>query len=132
MTPPTIYVGQIHIASVTLNIVAIHTASQQFKHLWDHGLSERYRVYEAWAVAFRALAYVDTEEESATVSAKNSLEELLSQHLLPSHRLDLTEIQDAVDAEEFKMLPNPCWIARLTAEEIAVLEFPYEAARMPG
>ncbi|KAI4275461.1 MAG: hypothetical protein LQ337_003220 [Flavoplaca oasis] len=72
-----------------------------------------------------------TAEEGA-VSAKNSLQELLSQNLLPSHGLDLTEIKNAVDAEEFKMPPNPCWIARLTAEEIAVLEFPYEAARMPG
>ena len=108
---------------MTLNIVAIHTASQHFEHLWDHGLRERYRVYEAWAAAFRALAYDDT------VSAKNSLQELLSQNLLPSHGLDLTEIKDAVDAEEFRMPPNPCWIARLTAEEIAVLEFPYEAAR---
>ncbi|KAL9616192.1 MAG: hypothetical protein Q9204_008603 [Flavoplaca sp. TL-2023a] len=124
VTPATIYVSQIHIASVTLNIVAIHTASQHFKHLWDHGLRERYRVYEAWAVAFRASAYDDTEEESGTVSAKNSLQELLSQHLLPSHGLDLTEIKAAVDAEEFKMPPNPCWIARLTAEEIAALELP--------
>ena len=129
----------LNITAVTLSIAATHTTSQQFKYLWEHGLRARYRVYETWAVAFRASANGDgdddddsEDEESVAVGAKESLQELLSQSLSQSQGLDLTEIKNAVDAEEFVMPPNPCWIARLTAEEIAVLEFPYKAARMLG
>ncbi|KAL8892958.1 MAG: hypothetical protein Q9215_000322 [Flavoplaca cf. flavocitrina] len=131
-TPSTIDVTRFSNSASIFEITSFTSSTRQFRRVWNIGLRERYRIYEAWAVAFRALAYDDTEEESGTVSAKNSLQELLSQNLLPSHGLDLTEIKDAVDAEEFTMPPNPCWIARLTAEEIAVLEFPYEAARIPG
>lgn len=122
--------------AVTFDIVVLHTANLQFKHLWQNGLGTRWDIYVAWAFALR-----ESGEGEGPGMAREALKGILADNSdfdsIRGHGLDLTEIKaavdavDEVDAEEFRMPGNPCWIAKLTATELETLEFPFEAAREP-
>ncbi|KAL8994672.1 MAG: hypothetical protein Q9169_005425 [Polycauliona sp. 2 TL-2023] len=127
-TPSTVDDRMFHLLSMTFDITAMHTADQDFQYLWEHCLGARWKIYAIWTTALQASA--GNEEQSAE-RARKALQEILPSTLSPGHGVDMTEINAALDAETCKMPGNPCWIARLTKNELKTLEFPFDAARSP-
>ncbi|KAL8773039.1 MAG: hypothetical protein Q9209_002059 [Squamulea sp. 1 TL-2023] len=119
-------------AHMCLDMAAIHMADQTFRALWGAGLDARFAVYRTWAFALRKRGEGDvgTAMETLTELFDGSVNGLEASEL----DVELERIQNAVGMgpEKFVMPRNPYWLARLSAEEMEKLHWPWMVASMPG